>query len=64
MPWESFINQGRFTVPTASRFPSSVRTYLPRPIQGPDYFTVSTLRTYVDLDSQGYLGFERRSYFN
>ena len=36
-------------------------TYIPRLLHGPDCFTVSTLCTYTDLGSQGYLGIYHHS---
>ena len=41
---------------TVSRSPSSACTHTPRLFHGPDYFTVSTCCTYIDLGSRGYFG--------
>ena len=53
-PWDSFIYLDCFMVPTVSQSPSSARAYLPRPLDGPNCFTVSTLCTFTDLGNQGY----------
>ena len=45
-----------FTVLTISQSPSSARTYIPRPLHGPDCFTVSNLCTNTDLGGRWYFG--------
>ena len=50
-----------FTIPAVSQSPSSAHIYLPRPLHGPDCFTVSTLCIYTDLGSRGYSGIQCRS---
>ena len=48
-------------VSTVSKSPSSARTYLPRPLHGPDCFTVSILLTHTVLGSWWYFDVLRRS---
>ena len=61
-PWPPENNEylNCFKGLTVSWSSSSAHTYIPRPLHGPDGFTVSNLGPYTDLASLGYFSVQRR----